>query len=158
MHYLVILSLVVNLVNGLEPTNDTIAEIQSQNTFIDYYEDGVQSYLENRFKDCVTNLERAVDHYRQYYHLLTQCRVECGYKMSRERPFFPFNHDNLQFFDKILKRTLCLVECYDKIYVDGVKYPRHLEISKFYKNAFRFRKAYEYLQLCYFRVSITQTD
>lgn len=118
-------------------------------TFVDLYEEGVQAYLANDWEECADKLERSVNGYHDYYNVITSCRIECEYKRQRIRPLYDFDINNLQFFESIVRKTLCLEQCKQNLLPNM---PKFFFLNKFMKDTFAERKPYEYLQLCYFRV------
>lgn len=129
-------------------------QASSSSSFIDSYEKGVQSYLTNEFEDCVYYLEQAVDRYRNYYETTANCRIECDYATrdvkNRGDFIHPVNIENLQFYELILKRTLCLTNCRKRNFKS---LPFEEDFEGYYMDLFKNRRAYAYLHSCY-----TKTD
>lgn len=126
----------------------------STSSFIDFYDQGVQSYLSNEFEDCVYYLEQSLDRYRNYYEATANCRIECDYSTrdvkNRGDFLHPINIENLQFYELILKRTLCLTKCRKR----NIKsLPFEEDFDGYYMDLFKNRRAYAYLHSCY-----TKTD
>jgi leucine proline-enriched proteoglycan (leprecan) len=60
----------------------------------------------------------------------------------------PKNIDDLQFFEKLIRKTLCLLKCGKHNPKDGLN-----GLPKSILKEFEDLKPYEYLQLCYYQVS-----
>lgn len=110
------------------------------------YERGVQAYLEDRYEDCVTHLEAAIENYRKYTKKLQNCRILCKEAAEDSEPLYGVDVEDLRFYEKTIRNTLCLIECQKKS-----------ELLGFYLNAatsevFENRKPYEYLHICYYQV------
>lgn len=116
------------------------------------YRDGVEAYLDERWKDCIDNLERAVAGYRELKQTAVNCRLMCQ-TQAEESPFMgPKNIDDLQFFEKMVRKTLCLLKCNKHNPKGGLNgLPKNVE------KQFEDLRPYEYLQLCYYQVSATLT-
>ncbi|XP_055601856.1 cartilage-associated protein-like isoform X2 [Uranotaenia lowii] len=126
-------------------------EEQPQPTsFIDLYEQGVQSYLGNEFEDCVYFLENAVEKYRAYYESTANCRIECEYASRNIRNKGEFLHEtdveNLRFYELIIRRTLCIRKCRSR---EGIQLPFEEDYDGYYMDLFKHRQAYTYLHACY---------
>lgn len=112
------------------------------------YEKGVESYLENDFNACVLNFENAIERYRLYTTKLRNCRIKCNEEAENLKYFYPFNIENLHFYEKTIKNTLCILKC--KIHDSQLFGPYNInkETGKLFEDA----KPYEYLHVCYFQV------
>lgn len=120
-------------------------------TFVELYDIGVEAYLENNWRDCITYLETAVHEFRVYRHALINCRVQCTFELERTEPYFDSNIEQMQFYDLITRRALCLGKCHNKLLRKQYLPPFYLHRS--YRERFINKKPYEYLQLCYYKVS-----
>ncbi|XP_050086921.1 cartilage-associated protein-like [Anopheles aquasalis] len=123
-------------------------------SFIDQYEQGVQAYLTNEWEDCVYWLERAIEGYRTYYESVANCRIECEYEARNVKHRGDFLHgsnvDNLQHYELILRRTLCLSKCARR-YAISRYLPFSEDFDGHYMDIFQRQKAYPYLYSCYVR-------
>ncbi|XP_050314394.1 prolyl 3-hydroxylase 1-like [Anthonomus grandis grandis] len=136
---LISLVLYVGLISANEP--ETVAY---------FYEKGVEAYLEERYPQCVEKLEAALKRYRYLTKSTQHCRLKCKHDHENEAPFYPENIDDLQFFEKNLKITLCILRCKarnsdNSEYLGG-------ELEKIFEE----RKPYEYLNLCYYKINDKQ--
>ncbi|XP_035772998.1 cartilage-associated protein-like isoform X1 [Anopheles albimanus] len=125
-------------------------------SFIDQYEQGVQAYLTNEWEDCVYWLERAIEGYRTYYESVANCRIECEYEARNVKHRGDFLHgsnvDNLQYYELILRRTLCLSKCARR-YAISRYLPFSEDFDGHYMDIFQRQKAYPYLYSCYIRTN-----
>lgn len=139
--------------------NDVIIDIgvnkpytQSQlTTFIDLYVSGVQAYLNNDWNNCIDDIETALLGYKDYYEVFASCRINCEYEDKRISPFFEENIENLHYYESIVRKTLCMEKCKRKLMPT---LPEYFYMNNWARNSFAARKPYEYLQLCYYHVSI----
>ncbi|KAJ8923830.1 hypothetical protein NQ315_010412 [Exocentrus adspersus] len=123
-----------------EPTNTT-------ESCVYLYENGVEAYLENRFADCVDFFEKALQKYRSYKKKLQGCRLKCKYDAELSEPLYPVDVDNLLFYEKAVKQTLCIMRC-------KKEYPEHFDnfnVNPETEKLFEEQKPYEYLHICYFQ-------
>ncbi|KAK9872974.1 hypothetical protein WA026_020322 [Henosepilachna vigintioctopunctata] len=144
IYYLIILCSYLTHVN-CEQTNGT-------KTCAEVYEKGVEAYLDNKFQECVSYLENALVKYREYSKTLLNCRLKCRDEAEQSKPLNDIDIENLLFFEKILKNTLCLVKCKTTSTLNTEKYNINEELEHVFEN----RKPYEYLHLCYFQVKDLQ--
>ncbi|XP_052902104.1 cartilage-associated protein-like [Anopheles moucheti] len=125
---------------------------QDGSSFIDQYEQGVQAYLSNEWEDCVYFLERALEGYRTYHESVANCRMECDYAARDVKRRGDFLHasniDNLQHYELILHRTLCLSKCARK-YAIYRYLPFSEDFDGHYMDIFQELKVYPYLYACY---------
>lgn len=124
------------VVTGAEKTCDAL------------YRDGIQAYLEERWQDCIDNLEHALSSYRLLKQTTVNCRLTCHAAADETSPMGPKSVDDLQFFEKMIRRTLCLLKCNKHNPKDGLH-----GLPKSVLKEFEDLKPYEYLQLCYYQVS-----
>lgn len=140
-----------NSETAIEDVNDSNENELFSKTFIILYEMGVQSYLENNWDDCITFLELAQHEFKVYQQGTVNCRLQCWFESERATPFFETKIEWLNFYDLILKRTVCLNTCKNKVLKE--KYLPPFQLPYFYRQKFLNKNIYEYLQLCYYRVS-----
>ncbi|KRT79626.1 hypothetical protein AMK59_7679 [Oryctes borbonicus] len=111
------------------------------------YEKGVEAYLDNNYNNCVKYFEAAVEKYRIYIKTLQNCRIQCKENVSEDRPLYTDNLEDLHFFEKTLKNTLCILKCRKE---HGNVFGLY-NINKETEKLFEDRKPYEYLHICYFQ-------
>lgn len=127
------------------------AENQEKNnteSCVTYYDKGVESYLENDFYGCMINFENAIEIYKIYRKKLTNCRIQCKRETDESNNFYSYDIENLNFFEKILKNTLCIIKC--KLKDSNLFGPYN--INKETEKLFLDAKPYEYLHICYYQV------
>ncbi|KAH1022924.1 prolyl 3-hydroxylase 2 isoform X1 [Dendroctonus ponderosae] len=131
-------------------THVRLDEVKDSETVAALYEEGTQAYLEERFPVCVEKLEQALEKYRWQRRNTQNCRLKCKQESEASDTLFPVDIENLRFFEKNIKNTLCLINC--KIDSNGNNDNVDDEIQKLFEE----RKPYEYLHLCYFKVNDVQ--
>lgn len=122
--------------------------VNNTESCVHLYEEGVEAYLENRYADCVENFEKALHKYRSYKKKLQNCRLKCKYDAELSEPLYPVDVENLLFYEKAVKQTLCIMQCKkDNPELSGI-----FNINPETEKLFEDQKPYEYLHLCYFKV------
>jgi hypothetical protein len=112
------------------------------------YRDGIEAYLEERWQVCIDNLERALSSYRLLKQTTVNCRLMCRAEVDESSSLMsPKNIDDLQFFEKMIRNTLCLIKCNKHNPKDALN-----GLPKSTIKEFEDLKPYEYLQLCYYQV------
>jgi tetratricopeptide (TPR) repeat protein len=136
--YVVLLSVVTHVLAGGQNTTKSCVHL---------YEKGVEAYLDNRFDLCVVYFENAVQKYRDYTKKLQNCRLKCHQEAQLSEPLYPVDVDNLLFYERAVKSTLCIVKCkraHKDTFVNS-------NINKEAEKLFEDKKPYEYLHICYFQ-------
>lgn len=118
-------------------------------SFLDWYEDGVSSYLAKDWSKCVDNLVHAINEYRDYYSATASCRIQCASVARQVAPFFEDDVDDLHYYESAVRRTLCLVKC-KRLLLPSI--PEFFHMNQWSKEVFQTGKPYTYLQMCYFKV------
>uniref|UniRef100_A0A336MXH3 CSON006395 protein n=1 Tax=Culicoides sonorensis TaxID=179676 RepID=A0A336MXH3_CULSO len=135
---------------NINPNPDDTYDSLYSKPFTQLYDIGVQAYLENNWNECIVFLEIAVHEFKVYKQGIVNCRLQCKYENDREEPFYDTpTTGELQFFDLMLKRTVCLSKCYRTALKQQYLPPFYL--SQYYFERFLNMRPYEYLQLCYYR-------
>lgn len=115
------------------------------------YSEGVGAYLDERWQDCIDSFERAVTEYRVLKQNAVNCRIKC-HGEADESPFMgPKDVEDLQFFEKMVKNTLCLLKCNKYKPKSGLN-----GLPEKVQKEFEQLRPYEYLQLCYFQKNLLQ--
>lgn len=122
----------------------------SSGSCVQLFEQGVEAYLENRFEDCVTHFEDSLKKYHGYRKKLLHCRLKCKNEAELSEPLYHVDIENLAFYEKAVKQTLCLIRCENENPEIIENYNVNNEIAKLFEE----HKPYEYLQLCYFQVQL----
>lgn len=112
------------------------------------YRSGVEAYLDERWQDCIDSMERAVEGYRTLKQDTVNCRMKCQAEADESTFMGTKGIDDLQFFEKMVRNTLCLLKCNKYNPKGGLN-----ALPKNVQKAFEQLRPYEYLQLCYFQVS-----
>ena len=112
-------------------------------TFEELYAIGKRAYLDNDWDHCTQYIEKALEKYKVYQKSMTHCKLKCNDLGKRFKPSFVEDVEDLHFYDKMVKKTLCLMKSCDYL---------NLDIHKDVLTSFSERAPYEYLQLCYYKV------
>lgn len=120
----------------------------SKVTYEVLYKAGVEAYLENRWEDCVGLIEKSIEDYIYFRTVTLQCRKHC-HKNDTESNFSsdPSSSDLWHFQTDVTNKALCLMKC------KHLYFPNRPKISKETDDDFDKKVPYNYLQLCYFKVS-----
>lgn len=112
------------------------------------YEKGVEAYLENRFSDCVVNLEKALTKYHLYRKKLQNCRIKCKNEAELSEPLYPVDVENLLFYERAVRQTLCIIACEN----ENPDIKENYNVNPDVESLFEDQKPYEYIHLCYYQV------
>ena len=127
--------------------------VEEEQNFGQLYSTAQKAYLDNEWTNCVKYMKLAIQGYRAHRDIVVKCRRECR-KMasaSAEEDKAIFVGDpELEFFERITKDALCLMDC--KKRKTAGKLARGDEIEKTVIYNFETKKTYDYLQLCYYQV------
>lgn len=139
LFHAIVVSLLSHVLSKNLNTTESCAEL---------YEKGVDAYLDNDFERCVSNFEAALALYRSYTKKLQICRLRCAEEAELSEPLYHVDIENLRFYEKAIRNTLCIIKCKEKSEIFGA-----YNIDKETESLFENRKPYEYLHICYFQVS-----
>lgn len=120
-------------------------------TFLDLYHDGVSAYVAKDWPGCVHNLSLAISGYRDYYSATASCRIKCSGVARQVPPFFEDDVDDLQYYESVVRRTLCLVKC-KQLLLPSL--PDFFHMNQWSKEVFQTGKPYTYLQMCFYKVNL----
>ncbi|CAK9805831.1 Prolyl 3-hydroxylase 1 [Anthophora quadrimaculata] len=128
-------------VEDWSPENRTVNEL---------FEDAVLAYLEENWDRCIEDFNAVLHGYKAYRRMITNCRKKCRSKADGDEPIYPENIDDLHFYEKKVKETLCLLMCNNEYReIAGAKalktLPRETE-QKLVDH-----RVYEYLHICYYQ-------
>lgn len=119
-------------------------------TLAEIFENAVQAYLEEDWDGCVAGFNDALHEYKAYKRLVIICRRKCKAEAAGSSPIFMENIEDLHFYERKVKETLCLMKCnqdYREIAGEGaLKRLPHATEKKFVDFTI-----YEYLHICYFQ-------
>lgn len=128
-------------VEGPPVTNLTIEEM---------FEKAVEAYLEEDWDRCIEGFNRALHGHKLYKRMVINCRQKCRAQADGSTPFFPENIEDLHFYERKVKETLCLLTCnQDYLQITGpgaLMRPSKETEQKIYDH-----KYYDYLHLCYYQ-------
>lgn len=124
---------------------------QDERNFVELFEEGVQAYLANDFKYCMELIERSLVEYHLYYDTITSCRLECEFEKQRWKPMYAENIEDLHFYEAAVRKTLCTLKCRKRNMPQASEY---FEMNNWAKSKFLARNPYEYLHVCYYKVSL----
>lgn len=113
------------------------------------YEEGKHAYLENNFQLCVEKLQKSIEKYKAFTKSLENCRIKCKEEAEHSDPLYPINIENLNFYEKTIRNTLCIIKCRKSNEI----FKETPSLTAEHENEFQIKKPYEYLHICYFQVS-----
>ena len=119
--------------------------------FEELFQAGVDSYLQDRWFECYSFMQKALQHYKSYFNNLAECRLKCN---KENLPSISFaQQPDLAFYESAIKRSNCVRLCkQEKNIVD-----RHRgDDAKLKEIIQRFENydPYNYLQICAYQVNI----
>lgn len=117
------------------------------NSYDILYTQAVEAYLDENWDECVTRMNEAIEDYHFYRDAVVGCRLEC-IKESFEKPLVSPHLEDMKLWEKMIKKTLCLLKCKKNILKNRAEI-----VDKKVTYEFETLKPYDYLQLCYFKVS-----
>ncbi|XP_029178230.1 prolyl 3-hydroxylase 1-like [Nylanderia fulva] len=119
-------------------------------TLGEIYENAVQAYLEEDWDGCITRFNDALHTYKMYKRTVTICRRKCRAEATGSSPIFAEDIEDLHFYERKVKETLCLMKCnQDYREITGAGALKRLPRAKEMK--FVNFTIYEYLHICYFQ-------
>ncbi|XP_017889080.1 prolyl 3-hydroxylase 1-like isoform X2 [Ceratina calcarata] len=130
----------LNELNRL-PTNKTLNEL---------YEDAVRAYLDEDWDRCIENFNVVTHGYKAYKRAIVNCRQKCREKAIGEAPIFPENIDDLHFYEKKVRETLCLLTC-NQEYREIAGSRALKALPRETEQKLMQHKTYEYLHICYYQ-------
>ncbi|XP_015594433.1 prolyl 3-hydroxylase 2 [Cephus cinctus] len=125
-------------------------DISRNSTIAEIFDNAVKAYLDEDWDECIIGFETALDRYKKYRAQVIKCRQKCKEEARGSAPLFPENIEDLHFYEKKIRETLCLLIC-NQDYRDVAgsvalkRLPFHTE-KKFVE-----RRPYEYLHICYYQ-------
>jgi hypothetical protein len=130
--------------------------LESSNTnndkdFVHLYEEGKQAYLDEHWQRCIDLMRSAVDAYKTYRMAKIRCRTECRRAADAAEMLTVPSVEDLDFYERQVRATLCLLKCGKKDKTVAVTYSR-TQLDNFER-----LMPYDYMQLCYFQVYLVYT-
>lgn len=123
------------------PQNRTLNEL---------FMDAVHAYLEEDWDYCIENFNAVSHGYKVYKRMIINCRKKCRIYAAGTAPIFPENIEDLHFYEKKVRETLCLLTCNQEYReIAGSKALKML--SRDIEQKLVERRVYEYLHNCYYQ-------
>lgn len=107
---------------------------------------GIDDHNDNNWSGCINNFEKAISKHKRILTAIADCRIRCS---NREYEYLnPQNIEDLYFYEKMVRRTLCFMKCKRLNYPD-IKFNNAPDenVVKELANL----DAYLYLQGCYLK-------
>lgn len=118
----------------------------ARSTYDVLYTAGTEAYTQERWYECMSLMQKALQDFHHYHNNLADCRVRC--QNSQKSHVDSTQHSELAFFETVLLRSNCLRRCKQK------KLGARVEsvVGEDIKNAFATFLPYDYLQICAYKV------
>lgn len=124
-----------------------------------YFQKSLNSYLLYfRFKNFMTDIiffyvcfTIIIYSYKKHKRTIADCRAKCKDKAEIAGMLYPYDVEDLQFYDKKIKESLCLMNCKPVAKMLRSK-KRNRLIPIDVENKYIGRRPYEYLHMCYYKV------
>lgn len=116
------------------------------NSYDILYHQAVEAYLDENWDECVSRMNEAIEDYHFYRDAVVGCRLEC-LKESFEKPLVSPHLEDMKLWEKMIKKTLCLLKCKKALLKNRAEITDKTVIHEF-----ESLRPYDYLQLCYFKV------
>ncbi|KAF4533424.1 hypothetical protein B566_EDAN001149 [Ephemera danica] len=127
-----------------EVSSESVDIIDDEKSCMDLYQAGKDAYLEERWQDCIDFMEKSVQVYNRMKKHIIQCRIKCTNEADNSMPTALEDVEDLHFYERTLKNTLCLLRCKKKLKPAPLFTFEEIKL-------FESLKAYDYLQLCFFQ-------
>ena len=124
---------------------------EKDENFEQLYKQGQEAYLENNFKLCVEKMEAALEDYKHYRKVISNCKLECHRKTHSKQSVVKHIKEVMPF-EKLIHETLCLMKCKERQFGKN----REEYASESTRTDFEKKKPYDYLQLCYYQTGQLQ--
>ncbi|XP_076244601.1 prolyl 3-hydroxylase 1 isoform X2 [Calliopsis andreniformis] len=132
------------------PEHKKESGVTENKTLHEIFEDAVQAYLEEDWDRCIEGFNAVTHGYKVYKRMITNCREKCRIRAAGSAPLFPENIEDLHFYEKKVRETLCLLMCNQEYReIAGSRALKALPRST--EKKLVDRRSYEYLHLCYFQ-------
>ncbi|XP_034172904.2 prolyl 3-hydroxylase 2 isoform X1 [Osmia lignaria lignaria] len=119
-------------------------------TLNELFKDAVQAYLEENWVRCIDDFNAVMQGYKVYRRMIVNCREKCRAKAAGTAPIFPENIDDLHFYEKKVRETLCLLTCNQEYReIAGAKALKMLPRDT--EQKLIDHHVYEYLHICYYQ-------
>ncbi|XP_011503662.1 PREDICTED: prolyl 3-hydroxylase 1-like [Ceratosolen solmsi marchali] len=122
----------------------------SDTTLLETYEEAVQSYLNEDWNGCIQGFLNFMSKYKNYKNAVVMCRRKCRIESNTNIPMFGENIEDLHFYEKSIKQTLCILKCNQEYRVHAGQNALK-RLSQKQESKIIFAEYYEYLHICYFQ-------
>lgn len=112
------------------------------------YNQAVEAYLDENWDVCVAKMNEAIEDWHFYQDAVVGCRLKCQ-RDSAEQLLTSPQLEDMKLWERNIKQTLCILKC-----KKGILKNRAEIVAKNVVQDFENFKPYDYLQLCYFKVSV----
>lgn len=119
-------------------------------TLSELYESAVEAYLNEEWDECIKRFTKALHGYKIYKQTLIKCRRNCAMEAEGWQPFYPENIEDLHFYEKKVRETLCLMKC-NQDYKDIANKEKLKRLPVDMERKFIEHRVYEYLHICYYQ-------
>ncbi|KAK2589188.1 hypothetical protein KPH14_002002 [Odynerus spinipes] len=123
--------------------------VDKQLTLSELYESAVDAYLNEEWDQCIEKFTEALRGYKNYKQTIIRCRRSCAIEAEGTQPFYRENIEDLHFYERKVRETLCLMKC-NQDYGDVVN-GKKLRLPTGTEKKFIERRTYEYLHICYYQ-------
>lgn len=97
-------------------------------------------------------LFRTFFRYKIYKRMIVNCRQKCRVEAAGAPPIFPEDIEDLHFYEKKVKETLCLLMC-NQEYLEIAGSKELKTLSRDIEQKLIDNRVYEYLHICYYQVN-----
>ncbi|XP_054005345.1 prolyl 3-hydroxylase 1-like isoform X1 [Hylaeus anthracinus] len=119
-------------------------------TLHEIFNDAVHAYLEEDWDRCINDFNAVSHGYNVYKRRMINCRQKCRASAAGTAPIFPENIEDLHFYEKKVKETLCLLMCNQEYReIAGSKALKMLPRDTEHK--LMDLVPYEYVHICYYQ-------
>ncbi|XP_063981064.1 cartilage-associated protein-like isoform X2 [Diachasmimorpha longicaudata] len=136
-------------VNEVEEIERLVPDFENM-TLEGVYRAAVNTYLDEHWDECIIGFNHFLQRYKSFRNAVINCRKNCRVEASEASPIFAENVEDLHFYEKKIRETLCLLNCHQD-YRD-IAGPQALKrLSKDMETEILGLKPYEYLHICYYQ-------
>lgn len=126
-------------------SSDSDTADEAQQDFVQLFEEGKQDYLDESWSQCIDKMRLSSEAYKRHKKAVVRCRIGCKQEAENVEPLSRVDVEDLQFFDKKVRTTLCLLKCAKE---NNIKFYKQTVLDEYARLI-----PYDYMQLCYFQVT-----
>ncbi|OAD59085.1 Prolyl 3-hydroxylase 1, partial [Eufriesea mexicana] len=119
-------------------------------TLNEVFADAVHAYLEEDWDRCIEDFNIVTYRYKIYKRMIVNCRQKCRVEAAGAPPIFPEDIEDLHFYEKKVRETLCLLMC-NQEYLDISGSKTLKTLSRETEQKLVDNRVYEYLHICYYQ-------